>query len=339
MNNSAPILLLSQDYELFFHNSGSIEKCLVDPSEALVKTARELGAKVTFFVDAGMISCMDRFSGKYQAVARAESLVKRNLEYIAGQGHEIALHVHPHWEDVRWHDGEWDFSGTRYQPREFSDAEISEVFKGYTNILEELSGQKMTAYRAGGFCIEPFSVIKSALEQADIFVDSSVVPGAYLNDSSKGFDFRKVPDKEWWFFDNSVSEDVADGRFLEIPISAQELPLLYYWGRLANRLLGERFSEHYGDGSAKKIGRTEILRRLVGNSRIAEISLDEPKVEGLPGSLEKRPGSRLCHVMGHPKLLSDRSLGILKSFVQKDRISRFETVSSLAAQIREGGLN
>lgn len=339
MNEISPILILSQDYELFFHQSGSVEKCLLEPCDALVKAAAELDLRISFFVDAGMIRCMERYAPKSKAVARAERLVKLHIESLARLGHEISLHVHPHWEDVRWRAGEWDFSASRYQPFEFSDAEIGQVFSSYVQVLEELSCRKMTAYRAGGFCVEPFSKIKPALECAEIWVDSSVVPGAYLNDTGKGFDFRSVPENEWWQFEDSVLEERAEGRFLEIPVSVQALPLFYYWGRLVHRLIGERLSDRYGDGSAKKIGRTEVLRRLAGTSRIAELSLDVPKVDGLLSSGAAWQKKTLCHVMGHPKLLSRRSLETLETFVRREKITRSETISDLAVKIRAGEIN
>ena len=53
-------LILSQDYELFFDKSGSLEKCLFEPCAALLDFADKHDSKVTFFVDAGMLLCMER---------------------------------------------------------------------------------------------------------------------------------------------------------------------------------------------------------------------------------------------------------------------------------------
>jgi hypothetical protein len=50
-----PVLLLSMDYELFFQRSGSIEKCLFEPTAMLLNFAEDSGVRLTFYIDAGML--------------------------------------------------------------------------------------------------------------------------------------------------------------------------------------------------------------------------------------------------------------------------------------------
>ena len=189
MTAATPLFVLSQDYELFFHESGSVQKCLFDPCEALLEFARKPDSGITFFVDAGMLLCMQRHLDADRAMRGTLDDVKRHIETLARAGHEIALHVHPHWEDTRWTDDGWDFSGTRYQFRDFSDEEIERIFRDYASLLAELSGHAPTSYRAGGFCVEPFARIGPVLADIGITVDSSVLPGALLRDPDKGIRF------------------------------------------------------------------------------------------------------------------------------------------------------
>ena len=72
-----PILVVSQDYELFFGRSGSIEKCLIEPCEMLLDFADMAGVKVTFFVDAGMLCCMGE-------LARTDERIEKNLSRSTG---------------------------------------------------------------------------------------------------------------------------------------------------------------------------------------------------------------------------------------------------------------
>ncbi len=65
-----PVLILSQDYELFFQVSGSIEKCLVDPCDMLLEFANKNQLQITFYVDAGMLCCMQRLSAKNAGIGR-----------------------------------------------------------------------------------------------------------------------------------------------------------------------------------------------------------------------------------------------------------------------------
>ena len=331
------MLVLSQDYELFFQKSGTVEKCLIEPCAELASFAGRRGIPITFFVDTGMLRAMDRFAGKSKRLARDVATIRDNLRQLAAAGHELALHVHPHWEDTRWVDGRWDFSSTRYQLRDFSDAEIADIFRSNFALLQELSPKPVVSYRAGGFCIEPFTRIADLFSELGIVVESSVVPGARLVDPEKGFDFSMLVDEPWWRFEKSPALPADNGKFIELPVTPNTVSLFFYWGRLIDRLGPSRRSENYGDGVSKAIGRKEILRRLLGGSRTSELSIDDAKAEYLVPLAASSPPRPIWHLMGHPKLLSQRSLAALDGFVAKTGVRRYRSVSSVAREICANG--
>lgn len=330
------LLILSQDYELFFHKSGTVERCLLEPCEAWRQFCRRTGVRITFYVDAGMLVRMRAYADSVPSLSRDLDRIRGDIETLARDGHEIGLHVHPHWEDTHWRSGEWRFAHTRYAPERFSTRELRTVFRTYAEALADITGAMPTSYRAGGFCIEPFERVGEALRSVGIFTDSSVVPGASLGDDEKGFDFRAAPRDPFWFFDDNPLFPVSSGRFLEVPISTTRIPFLYYWQRLATRLRGRQPDRVFGDGMSKAIGNLSALRRLAGLERITELSVDVPKVEHLAST---RAAAGFCHVMGHPKLLSPDSLDRLETFIAARGIGRFETVSSVAGSIRRGALS
>ncbi len=334
MDSALPKFILSQDYELFFHKSGSIEKCLFEPCTALLNFADRHDSKITFFVDAGMLRCMERHTRLEHSARRVLDRVRKHVTSLADAGHEIALHVHPHWEDTQWLDNDWQFAGTRYKIDMFSLEETDRIFRDYAACLAELSGCMPTAYRAGGFCVEPFDQIRAVLSDLGIFIDSSVLPGALLRDPEKGFDFRHVPNRESWTFQDSPTSHEVDGDFLEIPISAQRMPFFYYWERALDRVGASNISTHFGDGSSKRIGRAEIARRLLGLSRVAELSIDDAKAEHLLRFANLHSDRQLWQVMGHPKLLSRRSLQTLDQFMERVGLRRFDTITAVAGEIR-----
>lgn len=338
MGYESRALVLSLDYELFFGRSGTVEKCLFDPCDALLAAARSMGVQITFFVDAGMILCMQRNAASQRSVAKLATQVRKHVASLASSGHEIALHVHPHWEDTGWRDGTWDFSGTRYRLDEFTDNEIAEILSTYSICLAELSGNPPIAYRAGGFCAEPFHRLIPGLTDAGIMIDSSVVPGASLIDADKGFDFRHAPDAEWWCFDVSPGRPQPDGQFLEVPVTPHRLPATYYWKRLVNKIRREPAAAVYGDGTWKNIGGREAVRRLGGLGRAAEMSIDEPKVCHISADKCHESPRRLWHLMGHPKLLSDRSIDIFKVFVEDMNFEWRDSIRSAAELVRSGQL-
>ncbi len=329
-----PLLVLSQDYELFFGDSGSVEKCLFEPSDLLAAWSREHDVPITWYVDAGMLCAMARESESDPKLVGTLSRVKSHIESLALSGHEIGLHIHPHWEETRWSDGNWDFSGTRYKLGDFSDAEIGDIVSRYAAVLNDLCDGAVTSYRAGGFCVEPFSKLSRHLKSAGISVDSSVVPGLHIDDPDKGIRFPGEFSREWWRFSDSPGVPDAAGDFLEIPITSQRLPVTHYWRRAIARAAGRKSDQMYGDGSSKRIGRNEILRRLAGAGRVSELSVDAPKAGRLSSGHVLSQRRAIWHVMGHPKLLGRNSLAELQKFIECKDISSFATVSELAAVIR-----
>jgi hypothetical protein len=333
-----PVLVVSQDYELFFHKSGSVAKCLLEPTVLLLDFARKHGMKITFFVDAGMLVAMERVADSSPKIAAQLTEIRKNLESVHSAGHEIALHIHPHWEDAKLVDDEWDFRDTRYQLRDFSADEVQQIVTTYTAVLNKLCDGSVTSFRAGGFCVEPFSVLGPALLKNGISIDSSVVPGAVLNDDEKGFDFRDAPDSLWWRFNSSPVSLDRDGEFLEIPISPLTLPVWHYWGRGLDRVLGRQPAGVLGDGLSKSPGRWEVFLRLAGLRRVSELSIDFAKSAALVDQRMTGNRQEFWQVMGHPKLLGNISLLRLEEFISRTKIRRFETVSGLACAIRANEL-
>lgn len=332
-----PLLILSQDYELFFQKSGTVEQCLIKPTDMLLSFAKKNGIVITFFIDAGMLVSMRRLARTVPTISKELSRLKKHIESLHMTGHEIALHVHPHWEDTRWSKGEWDFSGTRYRLDEFSQREVEEIIRRYSSELREIVGGNVHSYRAGGFCVEPFGLVRDVLLENGITVDSSVVPGAILKDRAKGYDFAQVADAPWWRFQESPSLPNSAGEFLEIPISPLVLPSWHYWSRAVDRVLKQQPTGVLGDGVAKSLGIREIARRLAGAGRISELSADVPKSEHLVSSRIGQQTREVWQIMGHPKLLGKKSLDRLEMFVDRMAIECFCSVSGLAHRIRSAG--
>ncbi len=337
-NSDTEFLILSQDYELFFQNSGTVEKCLLEPCDMLTAFAKQHNSQITLFVDAGMLLCFDRFAAGNRELARAATEVRAQLKAAAEAGHELALHVHPHWEDTRYVDGEWDFSATRYRLDLFSDDEVDAILRSNFEVIQELTNSPVVSYRAGGFCIEPFSRIAPTLNSLGVTVESSIVPGAILVDAEKGFDFSDVADQPWWFFADSPRKADESGEWLELPVTPYSVSAGFYWGRLLDRLSSGQRSQKVGDGVSKAIGKPEIIRRLLGQSRVSELSVDDAKAPYLAEPGIRAMERKIWHLMGHPKLLSQRSLDSLDDFLQAIGRDKLSTVADVAAQIRSANI-
>ena len=76
------------------------------------------------------------------------------------------------WEIVTGVDGEkWLSDTNRYKLSDFEEEEIGVIFKKYKAILEEITGKKTSIYRAGGWCLQPFSKIKKAFLDLSTYND------------------------------------------------------------------------------------------------------------------------------------------------------------------------
>src|SRR5215470_18065767 len=97
--------LITLDYEVFFgKNTGSVARTLIEPTQALLRVADRHGAKLVFFVDAGFLLRLRAEMGASAALREQHDTVCRQVEALAKAGHEIQLHIHPHWEDSHWSD-------------------------------------------------------------------------------------------------------------------------------------------------------------------------------------------------------------------------------------------
>ena len=92
-------IFLTFDYELFFgENPGSVEKCMLEPTRDLLRIAKGRNVSYTFFVDIGYIIRAE----EYPELEEEVSKVKTQLLHLVSLGHDLQLHVHPHWENAEY---------------------------------------------------------------------------------------------------------------------------------------------------------------------------------------------------------------------------------------------
>jgi hypothetical protein len=306
-------IAITWDYELFFgEKSGTVNKCLLDPSFELLKIAQNTNAKFTFFVDSGML---------YYGEKEQNFLIEHNqiVDQIKGWdklGHETGLHIHPHWEDAIWK-GQWQFNLNRYKLNDFIDEEINNIFNSYLDSLKKHVQNPIFSYRAGGWCIQPFSRIKNEFSQTGLKIDSSVFPGGINIKSPYYYNFTNHPDKEKWSFEDNVCEIQKDGPFLEIPIAAQKYSPLFFWKLFLLGRLNPKIHKPLGDGFPAKGGGSK--KDLLTKSHHLCVSADGyfvTKIEKAIRSAEEKKWNSLV-IIGHPKACTRFSLSYLELLISK----------------------
>lgn len=215
-------IILSYDYELFFGDKpGTVQKTLLEPTEQLMSAMEEIGAKGNFFVDYFMLKYMMAENNETRAEAQ---LIINQLKEMVRRGHRIELHLHPHWVDAKYKNGKWDFSDfSHYCLNSFSKEEITKMFVEGTEFLEQIArdvapSYKIIAFRAGGWAILPFEMMKEGFEKAGFKVDSSVMQGCKIYANDMELDFTNAPKESFYRFEDDVLQVNPIGQFVEAQI-------------------------------------------------------------------------------------------------------------------------
>jgi len=218
-------LFLTFDHELPLGSlKTSYKKALFDPTEKLFESAAKNEVPITLFTD---ILCALRYrqwdrQGFYKPY-------ETQLQKAVSLGHDVQLHLHPHWLTSGFENGvvipSQDYSLSDFKNNK--EPGIAEVVRSGAALLKEICEQenskyKILAFRAGGFNIEPGSMeIFSQLTKNGIKYDSSVVLKYYFVSALSLVDFRKLPEFPNWFIGTDGNfRQAADSGIFEIPVAA-----------------------------------------------------------------------------------------------------------------------
>jgi len=314
-------IYITLDYELFFgSNSGSIEKCIIEPTEALLKIVDPYNIKFICYVDAGYLWALEQYKERYSELNNDYHKVSKQIQKLVKEGHGIELHIHPHWEDSFYNGEKWIFDTTRYKLSDFTKNEVLKIVTKYNDVLKRVSGISPVAYRAGGWSAQPFMDIKEALKANDVFIDSTVYPGGYYQSEKQFFDFRSVaPFVTEYNFSDDLTVSNSHGEFKEIPISAHKVSPLFFWKFAWTKLKKSDQHISFGDGNAVKSDRKELLRMLFRTSYTV-VSVDGYKSKLIKSAFKKYVKNTSDKgnfvLIGHPKAFTPYSLEKLKSFIE-----------------------
>lgn len=325
--------LLTFDYELFFGtHTGSVDKCMIEPTNALLDLCRKYGIRMTFFVDVGYLIKAEEYAERYpQLQADLDSVFDQIADMIA-LGCSVQLHIHPHWERSHYDGGKWQIvTDGCYRLDDFSDEEITRIVRSYRTWLEQLTERPVLSYRAGGWCIQPFSRLKNVFRELGIKADSSVFPGGSFRSPHYDFDFTAVPRfAPAYRFSDDVCVPDPNGPFTEYPITSWKYSPLFYWRLYALGRLQPSRHKMIGDGSflAQPGRKKSVLTHYTWN----HVSADG----FYAGMLEKqaafceRKGMEHFVVIGHPKGLTVYALERLEAFIRRNQNKlAFRTFSDL----------
>lgn len=320
---------MTYDYELFFgEQAGSVGKCMIEPTNDLLNLAFGKDVFMTFFIDVGYLVQAE----KYPELNTELQLVKYQIKKIVSLGHDVQLHIHPHWEKSEFQFGMWKMNTENaYKLSDFEQDESDSIFKKYKSYLEDLIGKEVTTFRAGGWCIQPFMHIKNVFKETGMKIDSSVIAGDFMMTHDYAIDFRNAPLKSKYRFEDDVCLEDDEGSFTEYPISSLRYSPLFFW-RLY--ILGRLFpSKHKMIGDGIFISQGGRKKRVLTTFTVGHVSTDGYYASKLDAALNK--AINLNHeemvVIGHSKGNTEFSIKALQRFIEKNhkkhQFTSFQKVS------------
>jgi hypothetical protein len=323
-------IFLTLDYEIYFgEEHGTVKKCIIDPTNRLMEISATTGAKMTYFIDIGFIIKLEEAKNHHPALIKDYEAITNQIKRLVASGNDCQLHIHPHWEDCHYDGEKWKINVDRYKLVDFSEEEIAEIVKRYKEKLEELTQKPINSYRAGGWCLQPFSKVKKAFLDNGIKIDSTVYKDGHYESKHYFYDFRNYPNKTRWQFEDKLCEEQEGGSFLQVPISNMTYDPMFFWQLFGWGRLQPKNHKPLGDGYpiATPGQRKKYLTRFTNNP----VSLDGYFAKQLGKALkniEKQNIGNDMVVIGHPKACTRYSLKKLEQFINNSKESHtFKVIS------------
>jgi peptidoglycan/xylan/chitin deacetylase (PgdA/CDA1 family) len=324
-------LFLTFDYELFFGSpTGTAKKCILEPTNRLREIAKKHEVKFTFFIDIGYILQLKKWSKSNPNLLKTHGKIIDQIIQLDEEGHDMQLHIHPHWESASYKNGKWDFTiDNNYKLADLSDEEIKRIVSLYKSALEEIIGHEVTGFRAGGWCLQPFDRFSAIFKEVGIKVDSTVFQGGHLSTKHYFFDFRNAPSKGRYRFENDICTEDSNGSFLELPIGGYKYKPGFFWRLYALGRLIPRRHKMIGDGNFISQGgkKYESLKRPIWD----HVSCDgyyASKLNAITKKFNHQDRTDLV-IIGHPKSMTRYSLEKLDQYIRAQRKNHtFLTLSS-----------
>jgi hypothetical protein len=329
-------ILLSFDHELFLGGGGSYADTLFAPTERLLRLADDLGVPITLFTD---VLCAVRFR-EWDAKGFFEPYADQVRRAVAG-GHDVQLHLHPHWLTTQYRDGRY-LPSRDYRLADFRDAappnDIPGIVGRGARFLTELAAAgrpdyRCVAFRAGGYAVAPETGrIFAALYASGVRIDSSVAKGFVFDSAFSHVDFRGMPAKANWIIPvtGPLRAEAAQGLY-EVPVAARPRTPINNIPFLVKRALGRWKGGPQGARGFEGLRETRAgpwrkLKRLLPFTAWM-LTFDDPTrtvrdlMKILRCHVRAHGGAPEidCATISHPKSMDDYSFGLLREFVESVR--------------------
>jgi SAM-dependent methyltransferase len=326
-------LLFTFDYELFLGmRSGTVQECMIEPTEKLIEMFDVFGVVAVFFIDTTFLLRLRDMCVNNLPSCKDYEAISAQLRKLVSKGHYIYPHIHPHWLDAEYLPdiNQWKLTTVnRYRFHNITEEERDALFRGSLEILSEIirpehPEYQIDGFRAGGWSLQPFSDFKPYFERYGITYDFSVLPGTYQFSNAQHFDFTLAPHKPVYRFENDVNKEERNGRFIELVSSIIHISRsVNFLHRLQLRWLYRIAKDHtYGRGQGQRsVDITNVQPASQNGSSIRDprnqpVSIETLSMVKLPVYLRYMRNHSYMQFVSHPKMLSHHSVRTLNRFLR-----------------------
>ena len=327
-------LLFTFDYELFLGSrTGTVQDCMIEPTEKLISLFEDFKMKAVFFVDTTCLIRLKENAKVYDRSAVDFKVIAEQIQRLITKGHYVFPHLHPHWIDAEYSpdSNQWSLNNiTHYRFHNITEQVREKLFGESISILLDIirpvdADYKINGFRAGGWSLQPFSDFKPYFEKYGIVNDFSVVPGAYQLSNVQHFDFSRAPEKPIYPFEDDVTVEKQDGQFTELSISLISISKLTH---LLNHLyllyLFKIKKDHtYSKGQGQQPMDIEGSKpssddgKSMKNTPFHPASMETMNLVKIKDYLRYIKQNSSVQFVSHPKMLSNHNIRTTMKFLQK----------------------
>jgi len=331
-------IILTIDYELHLgKESGSVIECMITPTKKLMSLCDNFNCKMTVFWDILHYYKLEQLEEENPQMLEDKLQIESQIKELVEKGHDIQLHIHPHWLDAVYENSKWVFTYNRFSLQKLFSCEdnndinsIHGCIKYSKELMEKVikkynPSYKVNVFRAGGYLIEPFNELSGALKENDILIDSSVCPNLSNDNNVFSYNFNNYPDLIKYNFKESPSKVNKEGGFLEIPVKTIYINRYRNLFYLILRRLKYKNLEinRKGTGAGLTIElktnkRIKMVLNKLNRSYYNQLTTDSCFKEKY-NFLLKKSNNYSVQIL-HPKLLNDHMISIMQMNLKNKKI-------------------
>jgi len=338
-------ILLTFDYELPLGSCTDYQKALFKPAEDLINCANGLDVPIVLFADVCSAIRFKEWDRENYYIPFSNQL-RKSLQ----EGHDIQLHIHPHWMNSTYAAGKF-IPSPNFSLSSFKDPlagfTIEKIITQAFAELQEISrggraDHACVAFRAGGYDVEPESKrILTKLYELGIRIESSVIKDFYLDYSFSHIDYSDSPYHSAWRISKSGPLTMEGNDMLELPISSMPMTIPDILRRRIKKTLNKsvyksRVLANSGKGFLAISGHQTLKSKLrkITNPQVLSFDKEHLEYQDLANIVsynvkryQHESDDLILTAIAHPKSMGKYHLELMKEFVEKTREKYKEQVT------------